>query len=197
MKAELTDRIKGYHYTNSRAYRSMQTNGVDGYITFGFEDFAGLIPGHRFVRYGEGNGLPEEAYKGVIEGLLEPEPRSWTDNPEFPNFWRILMHDICRDKDVVLLRFELKPEDKAYVVERAHIERELYRESKGLGKPTRETTNEAFRKYWQSRVPVFDYDGSYSTPQLAIWSGISFERLQVEWVKPSDDVWKRVLENNW
>ena len=197
MKAELTDRIVGYHYTNSKAYRSIQTKGKDGYATFDFDDFAGLIPSKRFIRLGDGNGLPDEAHDGVIEGLLEPEPKSWLENPEFPHFWNYLMHDICRDKEVVLLSFELNPEDKAYVVERAHVERELYRESKGQGKPTRETTNEAFRKYWESRVPVFEYDGSYSAPQLTIWSGISFDRLKVEWAKPTDEVWKRVLDNNW
>lgn len=107
------------------------------------------------------------------------------------------MHDICRAKEVMLLSFELRPEDKAYVVERAHVERELYRESKGQGISTRITKNKAFKRYWESRVPVFDYDGSYSAPQLAIWSGIEFDRLKVEWVKPHDEVWMRVLDNGW
>lgn len=196
MEAELTDRVVGYHYTNSKAYSSIQTKGKDGYATFGFDDFAGLIPSKRFIRFGDGNGLPDGAHDGVIEGLLEPEPRSWLENPEFPHFWNYLMHDICRDNEVILLSFELNRDDKAYVVERAHVERELYRESKGQGKSTRETANEAFKKYWESRVPVFDYDGNYSTPQLAIWSGIPFDRLKVEWVKPTDNVWKRVLDNN-
>lgn len=197
MKAELTDKIVGYHYTNSKAYKSMQTKGKDGYITFDFDDFAGLIPSRRFIRLGEGNGLPEEAHNGVIEGLLEPEPKSWLENPEFPNFWRYFMHDICRDEEIVLLSFELKPQDKAYVVDRTHVERELYRESKGQGESTKETRNEAFKKYWESRVSVFEYNKSYSAPQLAIWSGIEFDRLKVEWRKPSDEVWKRILENNW
>lgn len=197
MEAELTDKVIGYHYTNSRDYKSMQTNGIEGYITSNFDDFSGLIPSRRFIKLGDGKGLPNEAHDGVIEGLLEPEPRSWLENSEFPNFWRYLMHDICREKEIVLLSFEIKPEDKAYVVERAHVERELYRESKGLEKPTRKTLNDAFKKYWESKVPVFEYDGSYSAPQLAIWSGIEFDRLKVEWTKPHDEVWKRVLENNW
>jgi hypothetical protein len=197
MKADITDKLVGYHYTNSRAYQSIQTKGKDGYSTFYFDDFAGLMPSKRFIQLGDGNGLPNEAHGGVIEGLLEPEPKSWLENPEFPHFWNYLMHDICRDKEVILLSFDLKPDDKAYVVERAHVERELYRESKGQGKSTRETRNEAFKKYWESRVPVFDYDGSYSAPQLTLWSGIEFGRLKVEWVTPTDEVWKRVLDNNW
>jgi len=194
MKAEISDKFVGYHYSNPRAYRSMQTKGIDGWTTFDFDDFAGLIPGRRFVRLGDGNSLPREAYDGVIEGLLEPEPKSWLENPEFPHFWEYLMHDVCRENEVMLLSFELRLEDKAYVVDRAHVERELYRESKGRRKLVR---GKAFRKYWNSRIPVFEYEGGYSAPQLAIWSGITFNRLRVEWVKPSDEVWKRVLENNW
>jgi hypothetical protein len=197
MGAELTDRIIGYHYTNNEAYKSMKTNGKDGYITFRFDDFAGLIPSRRFIRLGEGKNLSDEANDGVIEGLLEIEPKSWLENPEFPNLWRYLMHDVCREKEVILLSFEFKLEDKAYVVERAHVERELYRESKGRGQSTRKTRNEAFRKYWESRIPVFDYDGTYSLPQLAIWSGVAFDRLKVEWKKPANKVWKRVLDNDW
>ncbi len=197
MKTKLNNKIVGYHYTNPKAYQSMRTNGRDGYITFGFDDFAGLIPLRRFIRLGNGNGLPEEAHDGVIEGLLEPEPKSWLENPEFPHFWNYLMHDICRDKEVMLLNFELMPKDKACVVERAHIERELYREPKCPKKSTIKTRNESFKKYWESRVPVFDYDGNYSAPQLAIWSGISFDRLKIEWIKPTNEVWKRILDNNW
>ena len=143
----------------------------------------------------KGENLPDVAHAGVIEALLEPEPRSWLANPEFPNLWYYLMSDICRREEVILLSFKLKPEDDAYVVERAHVERELYRESKGQGKPTKQTTNEAYKKYWESRVPVFDYNGSYSTPQLAIWSGIPLERLTLEWRKPTEEVWKEVLKN--
>ena len=197
MKAELSDKIIGYHYTNLKNYRSIQTKGLDGYVAFEFDEFRGLIPRKRFIRLGEGDGLPDEAHEPVVEGLLEPEPKSWLENPEFPHLWNYLMGDVCRDKEILLLSFDLKPGDRAFVVERAHVERELYRESKGQSKPTRETKNEAFRKYWESRVPVFSYDGSYSLPQLAIWSGIPFERLKVEWLKPTGEVWKRVLDNNW
>ena len=197
MKAEITDKLVGYHYSNPRAYRSMRTNGIYGSITFCFDNFAGLIPRKRFIRLGNGNGLPDEAYDGVIEGLLKPEPESWLENPEFPNLWRYLMGDICRENEVMLLSFELKPKDRAYVVERAHVERGLYIKSKGQRKPTRETMNEAFKKYWESRVPVFEYDGSYSVPQLSIWSGIEFDRLNVEWTNPTDEVWQRILDNNW
>ncbi len=189
-------KIIAYHYTNPRAYKSMRNPGIDGYLTFGFDNFAGLIPSKRLIGLSKGKGLPSEAHDGIIEGLLKIEPKSWLSNPEFPHLWEYLMHDICREKEVMLLSFELNGKDKAYVIDRAHIERELYRESKGLGSPTRESRYEASRKYWESRVPVFEYDENYSVPQLAIWSGIEFERLKVEWIKPRAEVWKKVLDNN-
>ena len=191
MELETKGKIVGYHYSNPEAYRSLQTKGINGYMYFDFENFTGLIPHRRFIKIsGRSRGLPDEANGGVIEGLLEPEPKSWLENPEFPNLWGHLMHDICREKNIILLSFQLNRDDKAYVVERAHAERELYG-------PSKKDMSQGFKKYWESRVPVFEYDGSYSLPQLAIWSGIEFDRLKVEWVNPTDEVWQRVLDNNW
>jgi len=197
MTIETKNKIIGYHYTNSEAYRSMRTKGIDGYITFGFDDFAGLIPHKRFINLSNENGLPDEAHNGVVEGLLEPEPKSWTENPEFPGLWRYLMHDICRQTEIVFLSFELKSTDLAYIVDRAHVERVLYRKSENEKAPTKKRMNKAFKKYWESRVSAFEYDKNYSAPQLAIWSGIEFDRLNVEWIKPSREVWQRVLDNDW
>ena len=165
MMVETKNKIIGYHYTNPNAYLSMRTKGVDGYITSGFDDFAGLIPRKRFVHLGDGNGLPDKAHAGIVEGLLEPEPKSWTENPEFPGLWRYLMHDVCREKEIMFLSFELIPTDLAYVVDRAHVERILYRKSETEKPPTKKRMNDAFRKYWESRVPAFEYDGNYSAPQ--------------------------------
>lgn len=195
MKNKINEKIRAYHYTNSKAYRSMQTKGIDGYFAPGFDNFIGLIPKRRFIRLGSVK-LPSEAHDGVIEALLEPEPTSWIRNPEFPGLWNYLMHDVCRDDETMLLSFELTPKDKAFVVDRAHVERELYRESKGQGKSTVKTLNNAFRKYWNSRIPVFNYHGNYSSPQLVIWSGIEFERLEVEWKKPTREFWNQVVEKN-
>ena len=185
-----TNTITGYHYTNQKAYKSMHTNGVDRKFRTPLNDFQGLIPSKMFV-HPNLKTFPEEAHKNVIEGLLEPEPESWLENSEFPFLWKLLMHDICRENDTILLSFELEPKDKAYVVDRAHVEREL---RKG---PIKGSLNRAYKNYWKSRVPVFEYDGSYSAPQLAIWSPIEFERLNVEWRKPTEDVWQRVLDNGW
>jgi hypothetical protein len=135
--------------------------------------------------------FPSEASKRVIEGLLEPEPESWVNNPEFPLTWNYLLNDVCREDDVLLLGFELSPNDKAYVLERAHVERELYRPMKGLGMPTEDSMKAAYKKYWESRVPVFEYTGRFSVPQLAIWSPIAFKRLNVEKTISSRELWRK------
>lgn len=205
MVYEKTTNIRVYHYTNSEAYKSMKTKGIDGYFCDEYDNFTGIIPRKRFINLGDGKNLPSKAYNGIIEGLLEPEPESWIKNPEFPNLWNYLMHDICRKDKVMLLSFDILPKDEAYVVERAYVERELYREAKGRGKMTRETRNEAFMKYWNSRINIFEYITknknvmkiNYAVPQLAIWSGIEFERLNIEWIKSTDEVWKDVCDNKW
>ena len=185
-----TNKLYGYHYTNNEAFKSMHDGSY-----YGKKD---LIPVKRFITLGNGSRtLPWKAHEGVIEGLLEPEPKSWTENPEFPNFWGYLMHDICKRKEVILLRFELQPKDLAFVVDRAYVERELYRQGKGRGKPTKRSMSLACRRYWESRVRADKYEGGYSAPQLAIWTPIALDRLEVVWRKPVDEVWNRVLENGW
>lgn len=186
--------MRAYHYTNSRNWRSIQTAGVDGHITFGFDEFTGLIPGKRFVPLSRGENLPREAYEGVIEGLLEPEPQSWIDNDKFPALWRCLIHDICREDEIMLLSFELDPKDKAYVVDRAEMEKALYIKHFQGREATRAEIDEACRRYFESRVSVFNYDSGYEVPQLSIWSGIELDRLKVEWIKGHDEVWTKALE---
>ena len=75
--------MQAYHYTNNQEYRSIQTKGIDGYSALEFDDFTGLIPRGRFVHLCKGENLPDVAHAGVIEALLEPEPRSWLANPEY------------------------------------------------------------------------------------------------------------------
>jgi hypothetical protein len=181
--------VVAYHYTNLEAIRSMKTGDIYGK--------RGLLPILRFVRLGRTKGLPDTAHDGVIEGLLEPAPISWRRSVRFPDLWSYLFHDICRRHYVALLSFELKPTDAAFVVDRTHVEQELYREFYGFGKSTLETATSAYRRYFESRIPIFDYKGDYELPQLAIWSPISFNRHRLEWVKFSDDVWDHVKENTW
>jgi hypothetical protein len=183
------DKIIAYHYTNEENLRYIYDGTMYGR--------KGLISIKRFISLGKGHNLPDEAFDGVVQALLEPEPKSWIKNPEFPALWGYLMHDICRRDKVILLSFEIMPQDKAYVVERAHVEQELYREFKTGKAPTKKQKEKAYSEYWNSRVPVFQYRGNYKLPQLAIWTTIICDRLKIEWVKQTKDIWQRCLDNKW
>lgn len=182
--------MKCYHYTNPESYFSMKTGHHYGQ--------KGLIPIKRFVKLGIGGPrFPKKGYDGIIEGLLEPEPISWTNNLDYPFMFGYLMHDICRRKEVMLLSFDILESDDAYIVDRSKFEDVLYMESKGLGKPTDKDFASASRKFYYSRKKALEYNGNYKAPQFAIWTPIEFERLNIEWIKPTEQVWKRVLENKW
>lgn len=174
--------IYGYHYTNLDSFRAMKTG----------EDYGkkGLIPLMRLVSLGI-KGLPEKVYDPVIYALLEEEPESWIRNIEFPMLWKRHTDDFFRTDKIVLLRFKVLPEDDAYVLERAHIEREQYSGDYDLGRIT-----EACLKFYDSRVPALDYSGGYLVPQLTVWSEIKFERLEPVWLKSRTDVQKKILESS-
>lgn len=190
------EKIKAYHYTNLRALRSMKRGGISGCFCYEkrLNKFKGIIPQKRFIRLDEGKELPSEAYEGIIEALLSPKPLSWTRNSKFPFLGQYLFHDLCREEDLALISFDLEKKDEAYVVERACVENFLYSEAKSLKKPTIEEKNSALRRYWESRTPVYEYRGDFCLPQLAIWSPIEFERLNIEWTLPSRTVWNNVLK---
>ncbi len=185
MNAELSDKVIMYHYTNPQAYRAMKTGGR--YNEPKLQPLRALLTGPLW---------PLQAYRKATKGLLEPEPERWINNPNFPHLWRYLMNDLLQD-ELMLISCELTRKDKAFVLDRAHIERELYKEAKGQGTPTRRSMAKAYKDYWNSKVPPLKYEGNYVLPHFAVFSIISFDRLKVEWIKSEDDVIKQIQENNW
>ncbi len=176
--------VEAYYYTNEKAYRSMLTGSEYGK--------AGLLPIPRFIPLNKGGNLPEEAYVGVVHALLEPEPRSWLRNADVPNVWTWLMGGVCREESVVLLSFDIKPGDGAFVVDRVHVQKMLIQWTR----PTKAEMNEAYRRYWESRVPILEYAGGYSMPEVVIQSRIAPSRLRVEWTKSTDEFWNDVLRKD-
>jgi len=177
----------GYHYTNLDAFKAMKTGEM--------YRKKGLIPLMRLVSL-KIKGLPEKMYDPVIYGLLEPEPESWTRNTEFSMLWKRHTDDFLQTNQIVLLRFKVLPEDDAYVLERAYIEREQYSSDSTI-----ESITDACLKFYDSRIPALDYcssyksySESYSVPQLTVWSEIPFERLEPMWLKSREEVKKRILE---
>lgn len=181
--------VRGYHYTCGAAYKSICTPGRDDWNHEKYKDFAGLIPAKAFIAPQMWGDLPKAARAPVFEGLLEPEPISWTHHPKYIDVWMDLMSDICRDDHLVLLSFEMNPNDKAYVVDFAHLSREKYRHMYEPGTFSFENLREGARKFWESAIHVCDYEGGYEQPQLAVFSGIPIERIDLEWITSKDNFW--------
>lgn len=176
------------HYTGLREYESILTGKGYGKT--------GLHPIKRFIPLCDGKGLPEKVYDCVIFGLLEPNPESWINNTEFNNIWDYLLGDITsKSGKTVLLKAKLQPTDDAFVVDRGCIERVLYVPSDSRY-PDKNLMREAYKKYWNSRVPVFDYEGGHSLPELVVFSPIELSRIQLQWIKDSDELYKNVLKRN-
>ncbi len=166
----IDQKVKAYHYTNMLDYSRIKTGSGYGRT--------GLLPIKRLVSYGV-HGLPEKAHDSYIFCLPEPEPMSWKNNKEFPLMWNRFMNNVCKGSELVLLSFDVLPEDNAYVIDWAHVERMLRK----YEEPTKKQRTVAGLKYWNSRVPVSKYDSSYSLPELIVNEPIPLERLNFEWAK--------------
>lgn len=183
--------IRGYHYTHREKYESMRkwpSSRLVGQTKLNDELRKIYDQNPAKYRFYKGSSaVPHEFIEPVIFAFLEPEPQSWRQNSEFPLAWSSVLNYVIRPsfaldyreaegmwvpQDLVLLSFEVQPDDNAYILDRAHVFRE------GV-KP-----RERFNKYFTSRVPVFDYDGSYSLPELVVWNIIDFDRLKLEEVSP-------------
>lgn len=149
-------KLIAYHYTNSQKLHSMKTGSGYGQ--------KGLLPIRRF--------FASNGEIASIEALLEPEPTSWTQNKKYPHLFANLMK--CIRGEVVLVSFEVFPEDDAYVLERAYHEDQMYKEIFEGRKPARYELESANWKCQTSMIPALEYDGSYDLPQFAIFSPIEF-----------------------
>ena len=160
--------------------------------------------------------IPKPAYTCVTKGLLEPRPDSWTNNLEYSGLWGRLMCDFfpCDypsmdfptparywDEELYLLELDLTEEDSAWVLEesysRAIHEYKLPVDLQPgfLNTPTKENKRiranqirEFAMKYYNSRIPLFEYSGNYNLPLLAVGNKISSERLKVHSVILAKDI---------
>jgi len=170
-----------YHYTNDRAFDTMK-------------DVGKLSPrNHIFCRTIE--GLPEKAYAPVICGLLNPVPDEWFHNEQCPETWRLLYNHLTfRDhfSEIFLLGFSSNGLDDAHVFERLHLEknRKLLEDHK----MTWEEHTPYCKDYLNSAVPILEYSGGFSLPEVIIFSPIEFNRLNVVWKSHKKEFGKNFLK---
>ena len=170
-----------YHYISALNWYNIRTAEANG------DKF---LHGHRdLVANSDNLDIPDWARQKFIFAFLnEPAPHSWTNNAYYPYVWEKLMKHISpKGKGVKLLRFNLTEQDDSFMLDRSYME-----EIANLGTRVRipklltvtitsymddEKIRIARLRYVQSRVPVSEYEGQHSLPELVIGNPISLERI--------------------
>lgn len=124
---------------------------------------------------------------GATFALLEPLPKSWTENPHFKNIFSILKRNIGK----VLLEIETDGQD-AFVIDRGHMEGFLYSGQHNEGTPEEylhETKKEAEKQYIESKIPLAEYIQkseklNYSLPEVIITKPISVDKINISKQQP-------------
>ncbi len=182
-----------YHYTNDRCLKRIMEGTTDAFIPdprtgrmVTGKDAAGLWPIRRLLPLDESGGVPEEMSDAWTFALLDRMPRTHADNPEFPGLWSLLLRYFTischRDdaKETVLLEFDARPDDEAFVIDKAPLERLLYcLDGRRPGPEHRGQRSRAYQAVWATKTPLFRYDGGFSVPEVIIKNPIASERLSV------------------
>ena len=137
----------------------------------------GLLPLHRFIYFNDASdaNLPDNVTRGAIEGLLEPEPSSWI-NHSIP-MWKDIIWDFAEsalgnNTENLLLKVSLSSRDEAYVFDREILGIDGYLH-KWKNRPS------AMEQFWNTKQSVFEYDGSFALPLVAVFNDINVSRLEV------------------
>ncbi len=170
-----------YHYTSFGDWRQVKTGSwMSG-------DIPGLANSRRVCK----NLHSEEgATDGAVFGLLEPEPKAWTENTDFPLAWQYLVRHVGG----LLVSYEPTDEivEKSHIIDWSHMERFHGGHKDDLGKPEdpNDSRIEAERSYWGSRVPLSDYIDnpnvvdSFALPEVISQCIIPYDLIQIEKVQP-------------
>lgn len=129
--------------------------------------------------------IPEEAYRRCICALIEPD--QWKKNDYT---WNRLMYHIYSKADIAenpelnlisLVSFPITKKTDAWVVERNYIEIAIQRAIQS----SQDNFQQAHFDYWNSRIPVFEYDRGYFLPEVVIFENIPANCLKEEWSIPA------------
>ena len=156
-----------YHYTTGAKWREIQKE-------------AKLIPIGRLIVDVLGIPQPErrDAGNGAIWGFQEMEPKSWLENEEFPYIFGKLLCKTGYSDGVVILRVNLSSDYQPQVFDWAQIERDKNPDG---------VAHSSWRKYWESRLPLDQYQKEYSLPEIVIRKEVGLERISlVQEINPED-----------
>lgn len=203
-----------YHYCGVSSWKAL----IEGYKDVPFKDlgvsenFRGLLPSTPLIDPGLASSfVPPEATQYSLFGLLEPAPQSWLDYRGSNDIFGSLMHHCVYKKksthfgpkEIILLRVELNPEDEPYVVDfvhqieavRAHDLAINYAENMSRSK-IKEILINGFKQYWESRISLAEYDGSYVLPEVILSKPKSIEDINFLWKKELGQYLEEVRSTN-
>jgi len=181
----------------------------DKYVDRTEADLTGLLPTRMIIDYRKIADLPQDAYVGASFGLLDVESWKnnetfsetldllLSDIRQYGEKIILLKIDLTEEDNPQIL-------ERAHV-ERLRTSTKLYEEPKPKSKTStnyfvdffktiisssksdnispedqlKNITKEAYRKYWESKVPLSDYDGSYLLPEVIVTNQIPLERIHL------------------
>lgn len=192
------DKAVMWHYTNMDAWKCVNEGNPDylyqdprnGKYVDG-KDIRGLWPSRRLIPQGaESSLVPFEATRPAVFGLPEEKPESWVKYEDCVNLFHHLMRCCASSCDnegkrrLVLLKVDLEPEDNPFVVDylhNRHLAKQLNAEQDSQKKL--KIMAEGGKMYWESRVPLADYQGNFTLPEIVIFAPIPLERVHFAWEK--------------
>ena len=178
---------KVYHYTRLENWIDIQ-NG-----SWKSKKIPGLGASKRLGK------VHEEAFDTTaVWAFLDPIPKQWIENSDFPDAWEYLH----RELGLLLLEIDVSDMDDVVVVDFAHKEGFYNKEVQDIEKPIPEkfiygNQLEAEKAYLASRIPLDDYmdkekDLNYSLPEVLIQKHVPTDRISISPVQPLlDERWKK------
>ncbi len=202
MAGQTIDHTTMYHFTNRSGWKGVQGGNPD-YVYYhpqtkryvDGEQIRGLWPSRRLIAQGsESKLVPVEATEPAVFGLFEEKPLSWIQYYDCINVFDYLMSccagrsDEEGRRDLVLLKIDLNSEYNPFVVDYVHI-RHLARDFTAESDPNRKQTilAEGNKKYWESRVPLADYHGNFTLPEIVVGTPIPQDKVHFVWEKDLDE----------
>ncbi len=179
-----------YHYTNPEGWAGI-VNGQEGYVVehpltkkmVDSETVNGwMLPHRRLIPQGiESSLVPFEATLPAIFGLSDPTPQSWLQYRDCINVWDYLLGCCKKGADKLeLLKVNLIDADNPLVFDYVNIRRTARDLTQTKDPETyRKILAEGNRNYWNSRVELDKYDGSFVLPEIVVFSAIPLERIEL------------------
>lgn len=183
---------KVYHYTSSHSYRGWAPTGKVAELETGKRDkprkrgiaISGLIP-YETPQAFKFHPVLQELNKPAVYCFHKPKPIEWTRHKKFPYAWNqvilrsigwpyaIMTFEMCEDDTIELIEASVNP-DSVFVFDydpifRLMQEKEAPKSDKRL----------AAQKYLRSRIPLSDYRGGYSLPEVLSFEPIPRSRVSL------------------